>query len=365
LVKNSLKPDERIQKILISTTSRFVGEYENSNDILLSHAWLNIGNSNIANRYDENPASRSSYVFVFRVEEPDEVKRVVLPNYAPTGDYICSYLSAFYGKRFDNHGPTENAGIYSTPDLSIYNTICTHRLPFNSHSIRSCAAVPLNLTHLSLIENLFTGKSVEDSPISQLETACKFYRQALQNAENDPETAYLHLITSGEILSGAFDYQKEELIDESTNLCLKEIEESLENGIKLSNQIRSRIFSVKNKFVLSICSLIDDQFFAHSESKNNFGIFTEQNFEKSIKSAYDLRSRYVHTGVHFGGWVKPDQQIDDIQHGQPVVDDKQLAKILAHAPKFCGLERTIRYCLIKLMGKCCGVDILKEINKLT
>ena len=59
--KHPLKPDKTIHKILISTTSRMVGEFV-SDDILISHAWQNFTNSSAAIRMEENPVDRKSVV---------------------------------------------------------------------------------------------------------------------------------------------------------------------------------------------------------------------------------------------------------------------------------------------------------------
>lgn len=70
-----------------------------------------------------------------------------------------------------------------------------------------------------------------------------------------------------------------------------------------------------------------------------------ESFRSAIAAAYDLRSRYVHTGVPFGGWISFWQ--NEVQIGRPVVEDKELGKILALAPTFTGLERVIRYCILR------------------
>jgi hypothetical protein len=36
---------------------------------------------------------------------------------------------------------------------------------------------------------------------------------------------------------------------------------------------------------------------------------------------------------------------NEVQTGKPVVNDRELSKILEHAPTLVGLERVVRYCL--------------------
>lgn len=58
-----LRPDETVQKILLSSTSRFVGEYE-SETLLITHAWQQ--GVNISTGMQENPYCRNYYVAVFK-----------------------------------------------------------------------------------------------------------------------------------------------------------------------------------------------------------------------------------------------------------------------------------------------------------
>ena len=110
-------------------------------------------------------------------------------------------------------------------------------------------------------------------------------------------------------------------------------------------------------FVASLCELIDASFF---KLPTTLGCFQSESFEQSIKAAYDLRSKYVHTGAPFGHWIKPSNDCADLQIGEPVVDEKDFRKILARAPKFNGLERIIRYCILELMSRN-GFDELKTL----
>ena len=143
--------------------------------------------------------------------------------------------------------------------------------------------------------------------------------QALQNAEHNTEVAYLHLITAGELLSGEFRYADTK--------------------------------GVKKKFVRVLCSLTDDAFYVNTGEGRGHGRFTRDNVESSIAAAYDLRSRYLHTGSPFGMWVDPARGIasSDLQVGRPVVEDRRLAAVLAAAPTFTGLERLVRYCVLRFM----------------
>jgi hypothetical protein len=347
--KHPLRPDETIHKILISTTSRMVGEFAGEH-ILISHAWQNFTNSSGAIRREENPVSRSGFIIAFQTEShKKEVGRMV-PDFSPVGEIVCSYLSVLFGKRFDCHGLVEGSGSYYTPDLSAYSSICNPELPFNTHKQRSCFKIPLNLSIFSPLSRILTDSNVEPSFKSKLNAACKFYMQALQTVEHEPEVAYLHLITSWEILAAYFEYEKEELLDQEILGILNTIESKIDGGEKISRQLSSRLLGVKRRFVKSLCSLVDQRFFESRGSDVEFGFFKADLIERSISAAYDLRSKYVHTGVPFGAWVRPRGHYTDLQFGRPVVGDKDFSKILEKAPTFLGLERFIRYCLLNFIA---------------
>ena len=343
-----LKPDETIHKALISTTSRLLGAYE-SDSILIGHAWPSLSNRLGFARYDENPASRSAYLVAFQTEPLEKGPGVALPNYSPIVELVCSYLSVLFGKRFDHHGLIESNGIYQIPDLSMYTSLSNPRLPFNSHRERKSFGVPLNLVHFSAVSSIVSGTDVDQKLLDRLNTACKFYMRALQTAETDPESSYIQLIMAWEIMSHHFGYNREELLDRQTLKDLAKIEDDLDGGKGIARRLRHRMSSIKRTFVKSIYGLVDDEFFVTKETDFGNGFFKKEDFCKRIGAAYDLRSRYVHSGGSFGRWIAPDIHSLDTQTGRPVEEDREYASILEKAPTLLGLERLIRYCLLRFM----------------
>ncbi|WPN22277.1 HEPN domain-containing protein [Pseudomonas marginalis] len=344
----SLRPDETIQKILISTTSRFIGEYD-SDDLLVTHAWGGFASPFACIRGEENPASRNAFIISFKTEPYSKATGVVVPDYSPVGDMVCSYLSVLFGKRFDCHGLLEGSGFFHTPDLNLYNVICNHRLSFNSHKSRGCVAIPLRLENINALRPLLDGGVGGEKLVSIIGTACKFYHQALRSAEHDPEVAYLNLITAGEIMSSCFEFSDAEVLDSETISILDNIRFHMEDGEKIAKHLRGRMLSIKKRFVSSLLSLLASDFFESAECSHEYCKFKSDVIEANIKAAYDLRSRYVHTGVAFGNWVRTSSQGEDVQFGRPCVHDKSYARVLEMAPTFHGLERLIRYCLLRLI----------------
>ena len=346
--RHVLKPDETVQKVFFSTTSRLIGEYQ-GDGIIITHAWPSVYDSSANMRMLPNPISRSGYIVAFNTPPIEKASGIVVPDYTPFGELICSYCSVLFGKRFDCHGLVEGGGMYRIPDVTAYSSVCNPNLPFNSHVARKSNPIPLNLGQLVSIEPVIFSTTIDSTLQTKLNAACTFYMQALTSAEKNVEVAYLHLITAGELISSFFEFKQEEILDHVANTDLLTIRENIENGAQIANRLSSRLTSIKRTFVRSLNSLLDDEFFLTSESDLEFSQFKQEDIEKRIGAAYDLRSQYVHTGVPFGQWVEPSGYLEDIQLGKPIVEDRGFGKTLAIAPKFIGLERLIRHCLLKFM----------------
>lgn len=122
-------------------------------------------------------------------------------DYSSKAELICSYLSLVYGKRFDYHGLIEHNRSYHMPNLSRFEEKCNLELPFNSHDERKCLPFPTALSNFSFVENMMSGMGIPKRFLYLFNAACKLYTQALRNAENEDETAYLNLVMAGEIIS--------------------------------------------------------------------------------------------------------------------------------------------------------------------
>ena len=70
-LSKSLRPDETIQKVLISTTSRINGEFS-SERILIAHAGQNFSQSAGAFREKESPVSRNAFIVAFRTGQTEK-----------------------------------------------------------------------------------------------------------------------------------------------------------------------------------------------------------------------------------------------------------------------------------------------------
>lgn len=146
-------------------------------------------------------------------------------------------------------------------------------------------------------------------------------------------------------------------IDPELEALLQRIEKDLPDGKAAGSTLRKRLFEIKRRFVTTFVDYIDQPFFDGGEAEAAFWCFQPDSFKASIGAAYDLRSRFVHTGQSFAGWVEPSHRLNDVQGGQPVVNDKDLRKILERAPTILGLERATRYLILRFGQARLGLDL--------
>ena len=343
-----LRPPEEIQKMLISTSSDFRGEFES--DLLL--VALALGNSKDQRHqmsFAKTPLSRTTYVLAFEGEPATKEPGSLVRDYSWVGDLFCIYASILFGKRFDCHGLVEGFGIFHVPNYSLFQSLTKPNLPQNSNAPRADIDIPLNFEEVSKIEPLFK-EGLDGKFLNFLNTAGRFYLQALQNFEERPDVAYLNLITSAEVLSNYYEIDKDELLDDDAREILGRISEASKDGPKLAKRIKGRMFQVKRKFLRLFTQLLTDPFFSSSEAEQDFGRMKKDDIAKRMSAAYDLRSLHVHTGIPFGNWISRGiPNFSEVQMGMPMVPDEKFKTALATAPTFFGLERAVRYCLLRFI----------------
>jgi hypothetical protein len=323
-----------------------VGEYEDP-EILIVHAFPDFRGPGFGARFQETPMSRNAFVVTFRTEP---IESGAIPDYTAFGDVVCAYLSVLFGKRFDNHGYIQGNGVYWIPDYGMFQSFCDPTLPQNSHDPRIDLEIPLDLSKISLIARLFNNEPLV-RPLHFFQTAAGFYLQALQSFDRHREIAYMNLITAVEILSHYFDYTEDELFDESIKATLREIESAIPDRPKLANQVKSLLRQTKRRFANTLIRLVNDYFFSHTESTFKQGVMKQEDFEQRVKATYDLRSRYVHTGIPFGDLMglKIGGHCPEILGVTPSVGDKELEKLVVRALTYFGLERLVRFSLIRFI----------------
>ncbi len=350
--------DETIQRILISTTSRFFGAYEGE-DVAVDHAWPSMNDQSGALRWEPSPISRSTYMLSFRTEPLVKKPGVVIPNYEYVGDVVAAAMAVLFGKRTDNLGAVEMTGRFVMPRTGDMPWVSHPELAFNSHAVRANFPIPLNLVELRRLRPILEENELDEdhaAAIRAFHGAARFYQRALQAAERDPEVGYLHLITCGEILSNAQVIEPDTLLDDAARALLGRIETEMAEGRKASAFVRGRLRQIKRRYLATFERLIDASFFERGEAKEAYEELRVGDFARAMSAAYDLRSRFVHTGVAFGHWIAPRRGNAARQVGKPVVEDKEMSAILERAPTFAGLERITRYALLRF-GETIGIDL--------
>jgi hypothetical protein len=344
----TLRPSQTLHTAIISTTSRLVGEYE-ALDLLIMHASPDFRNASGLARIMEGASSRNAFMCVFRTPPDTTPVGTPHPDYSPLAENLTHLLSVLFGKRFDNHGLVQTGGSFRLPDLSQYTQFARPSFPHNSHNPRVDFQIPLNLEQVARLEPMLKAGSA-DCPLARLfQTAAKFYCLALRSFESDSEIAYLHLITALEILSSADERPNHEFLDEVTRGYLATIRQELECGKRIANHLESRMRQIKKRFVDFVVSSITQEFFSRTENLCSEGRFELTLFPRTVAAAYDLRSKYVHTGVPFGALVGIDAGTSnqELRTVPALTQDKELARILKIAPTLVGLARIARCCLLK------------------
>ncbi|MBS4217491.1 hypothetical protein KHA96_04090 [Bacillus sp. FJAT-49711] len=345
-----LKPDKSLHKFLLSTPARFTGRYL-SEDISIS---ISFPTDDTALKVDDNPFSRTYLVVTIRQEPVIAPGVILMPNQSFYGEVFCILLSILYGKEFKFHGMLESHGINMLPNLSNSPNSCYGQPQYNSNP-RKDLEISLSLDQYGLIEPLLLEEAnVDEEFRRRIIAAGKFYNRALSIFPSEPELAYLDLITCGEILSNFNEdkYTDEQLYDEN---LLKNFEliNTLERGSSIVNDLKSRLYQVKRKYTYNLLGLLNENFFNGNETSQDIGVLTKDQSETIIKSAYDLRSLYVHEGLEFGSYISPHRNYNnEIVIGQPseITVGKRAAKTISQSPTFLGLERMIRFALLSLLN---------------
>lgn len=348
--KDKLKPNKNIQKFLFSSTANLCGEFA-TDHFLITQAWPNYSPTTHWHKNSITPAAKNAYMLVFNTEDlsPDPGYEAIY--YSGLGELVTSALSLLYGKVFDFHGPIECNGHYHVADQLILGVQRNTNYSFYSQAPRADFQVKLDLSEVGRIYPLLfnDGENKEPKQFKRsLMACCKFYALALQGAEKDPEVSYLHLVTALEILSNTISFNGDQLLDQYALDTIKLVDKCCENSTEIEKFIKDRLRQVKRKFTLTVEKYIDDNFFNRTESQSDITRFKKETFQKCIKSAYDLRSQYVHTGSSFGRRVlKPFCGINSETPLPSKSSSKDsLDRILDYAPSLSGLERVTRYSLL-------------------
>lgn len=338
-----------LHKALFSSPSRFIGRFENA-DVLVAPAFPAFGASPqvSASTFQTGPWHRSFGAIVFRADDEVPIGETTrhMPDYSHIVAQVLAGLSVFFGKQLDDHGLVESHGRMQPPQaLPTEPNI----LPFSAYSDkpRADVDVELNFEKAGPILDVFSNE-IDPVLYDTFMTGARLYARSLRTCQREPEAAYIDLVLCGEVLSQYREFENDDLYDEE----LKEVMTRLERAGAEQRDLqflKGRLRQVKRRYVVTLRDLLNDRFFARSESRIDRLRLTADNIEQTLAASYDLRSRYVHRGGSLHGFVMPAINHSELPTVIPSVEDKSLKKVLWRAPTFAGLERVIRFCLLRLL----------------
>jgi hypothetical protein len=349
-----------VQKALISSPAEFVGQFSHAG-LLIAHASPTSPRQVNTHWYGEGTVhARCFLAAVFETPPlpPSENENPrLIPSYAWVGDTLCMLLAVLFGKRIDDHGFLERHGMFSLPRIEALSPIFYREFPFNSNQARADLGIPLNLVEVGRLGGLLDSTPHDPDAFEVLLRATRFYLRAIRSFQDDPELAFLDLITCGEVLAGSFHFGDDELYDPATHSLLNEMRATCPGGDKKVDALKGRLRQAKRRFVLSLLELLDESFFSRTEAKEDWCRLTRDGIEKRLKAAYDLRSYYLHEGLPFAQQMIHLKCLNEVPVGQSVLTNREWAIALDHAPSFLGMERIVRYCLLRFLHlRCTPID---------
>jgi hypothetical protein len=341
-----LKPPQDIHRFLFSSSAHVVGVVE-TDSYLLMPAFPSLDTA-MQLFYTPGPNQRSFVSVTIRIKEAevDPAKPPQRNNYNWLADHLAVLLCGFYGKLVVNHGYTNWGDIFSVPHLGFDHTVDHALPPFNS-SPRAATKLPdMNLAHTKALLSAFLKGGGIDDAWASITNAAAFYQQALTLYSERPHLSFTLLLSSLECLLPLIKYNDDEIYDERLLEDLSTIGMKIEGGVEIVNRLKSRLFQIRRKCALFVRQTLDEQFYQSSESTIGFLRVSRNDIERHVKAAYDLRSRFMHSGRSHGGWVNAMKHAGaEIVIGDPVIKDPELKKLVVDSLTLCGLERVVQYCL--------------------
>ncbi len=271
---------------------------------------------------------------------------IIVAHYRWASKHVSFLLSGFFGKLIISHGYLEKGDQFWVPDFTVDPVRFFRSPPFNDVA-RKATSIDLDLSKCKdvLINFLFNN-----DPIiwSRIVAACESYSGALRFLSSDPMLAFVLILSALEVLSLSTKLSDEEVFDKKLYDRLLMIRDKLDDGEKIYNDIRARLFQISQRTAIYVDRMLDDSFYSGYECHEPFMALQKDGIKLRIKAAYSLRSKYLHTGQSIGGWAEYNSSMHaEVVLGDPVVEDKELKKMISRAPTLNGLERILQYCLCK------------------
>lgn len=260
--------------------------------------------------------------------------------YEWVGEETSALLGAFYGKLILNLGHVQAGRFLTVPSIQERPFHRYDKPPFNDRP-RQPNGVEPNLTEAAGLVAKYVKVAGSDDQLPLLVRAADLYRLALETYDDRPEMAFAMLISTLEAVTGLREFSDEELYDERLLHDLRLIETSCADGPEIASRLRGRSYQVKRKVAALVSDVVPDTFFEQRETTLTWGfIKSRSELVERVRAAYDIRSRLLHTGNRSGLWyIEHDHQGEELGLGEPVMDDKELVRLLTRSVNLVGLER--------------------------
>ena len=341
-----MRLEKTVSRYLISTPCRVVGEFS-TDDVAIDHAWPH-DPAQLTAQVHPGPFSRSYYVVSVTHEEHGKNDGVAFPRYLINAELIADLASVWFGKRFDVHGALQEHGRFGLPAIWANQPVAYPGAgPFN-HKARKDLKIEPTWGDFGTPFEFFKKYRQDDSVIGAFWRATRFYARALRSFDNDPEVAFFHLIVAIEMLVAGMDFTEDQKFDAEILGILKRIREELRGGERVERKVRGRLYQLRRRVSHCAVELTNDNFFDGSEAKHPVGKLRKEDLLERMKAAYDLRSKYAHTGADIAGWLDIFTAYnEEIQLGKPVMENRKLARVIGGAPTLGGLERLVRFMTLR------------------
>ena len=290
-------------------------------------------------RIGSGPYRRSHFCLSVEVPERDPSANTY-PMYAWVGEELSALIGAFYGKLVLNFGHMQAGRLVTVPSTDERPIYRYDKAPFTDQARRPNGP-ELNLSHAEPLVAKYVKVAGSDTQLPLLVRAADFYRLALETYGERPEVAFAMLISTLEVLTAINTYSEEELYDEQLLDDLKLISAMCTDGPDIVSRLKGRLYQVKRRVAALVNHVVPDSFFQERETTMAWGFIVDRNeLVDRVRAAYDIRSRLLHTGNRSGLWyIEHDMQGEERGAGEPVMDDKDLVKLLTRSVNLVGLER--------------------------
>ena len=178
------------------------------------------------------------------------------------------------------------------------------------------------------------------------------YASALRMLTIDIEAAYLMLIQALECVSDRSEFSEEELFGHDTDL-MEHIKwfDSIAGGDRVAKYFKGRLPQINRTVQLTVKASLGEAFFS-----DTLGGLRVSEIDRTVSSAYALRSQYVHSGAAFGPWIEPKKgraetrELVDADFVDATCETPDLRRVLRKAPTFLGLERLTREVILQVLA---------------